>query len=129
MNFADAMRCETTKTLTENGAFAYNTTGKALLDLFAQGGALRALMPAEIEHKFAEAYNENRDLAMRLLFYMGSIREGGGLGERRTFKICYHWLGEHHPIVALANMGNVPFWNTNCHILPSCRIGSLYILV
>lgn len=114
MNFADAMRCETTKTLTENGAFAYNTTGKALLDLFAQGGALRALMPAEIEHKFAEAYSENRDLALRLLFYMGSIREGGGLGERRTFKICYHWLGEHHSLVALANMGNVPFftrWN------------------
>lgn len=110
MNFADAMRCETTKTLTENGAFAYNTTGKALLDLFAQGGALRALMPAKIEDKFAEAYSENRDLALRLLFYIGSIREGGGLGERRTFKICYHWLGEHHPTVALANMGNVPFF-------------------
>lgn len=110
MNFADAMRCETTKTLTENGAFAYNTTGEALLDLFAQGGALRSRTVPEIESKFAEAYYENSDLALRLLFYIGAIREGGGLGERRTFKICYHWLGVHYPIMALFNMGNVPFF-------------------
>lgn len=110
MNFADAMRCETTKTLTENGAFAYNTTGKALLDLFAQGGALRSRTASEIENKFAEAYDENSDLALRLLFYIGAIREGGGLGERRTFKICYHWLGVHNPVIALFNMGNVPFF-------------------
>ena len=110
MNFADAMRCETTKTLTENGAFAYNTTGKALLDLFAQGGALRSRTPSEIEQKFAEAYGEDCNLALRLLFYIGAIREGGGLGERRTFKICYHWLGVHNPVIALFNMGNVPFF-------------------
>ena len=58
MNFANAMYREGSTKLTENGAFAYNSTAQgALLDLFSQIGALRPRTEREIESKFAAAGN------------------------------------------------------------------------
>jgi hypothetical protein len=44
-----------------------------------------------------------------MLFYAGNIR--GGLGERRTFRICLRWLAINHPLVVRDNLTNIPHFN------------------
>ena len=120
MNFAQAMYREGTHKLTENGAFAYNSTAQgAMLDLFSQIGALRTRTEREIEQKFAAAFKEDKLLATKMMFYAGDIREGG-LGERRTFRVCLHWLAENHPEIVVKNIQLIPFYN---------RFDSLFTLV
>ena len=48
MSFAEQMREQTTKTYTENGAAARNTSGDARLDLFASIGSMRSADPEEL---------------------------------------------------------------------------------
>lgn len=111
MDFATAMYREGTHKLTENGAFAYDSTVQgALLDLFSQIGALRPRTDREIEQKFAAAFREDKLLATKMLFYAGDIRQGG-LGERRTFRICLHWLAENHPEIVNKNIELIPYFN------------------
>ena len=120
MNFANAMYRMGSEKLTENGAFAYNSTAQgALLDLFSQIGALRTRTEQEIRQKFAAAFNEDNLLATKMLFYSGDIREGG-LGERRTFRICLRWLAEIQPSIVLKNIELIPFYN---------RWDSMFVLV
>ena len=69
---------------TENGAVTLYSTGSHCLDLFACIGALRDATDEEIAVKFLLAFAENRDLAMKILFYARDVR--GGLGERRVFR-------------------------------------------
>ena len=97
-SFVDAAKGVASQKLTENGAFAYSNTGEgALLDLFGVVGALRKRGEDEIATKFANAFDENSELAMRLLVYARNVR--GGLGERRTFRIMLAWLCRNHPTV------------------------------
>lgn len=111
MNFANAMYREGSTKLTENGAFAYDSTAQgALLDLFSQIGALRPRTEREIESKFAAAFREDKLLATKMLFYSGDIRQGG-LGERRTFRICLRWLAENHPEIVNKNIELIPYFN------------------
>ena len=111
MNFAQAMYKQGTHKLTENGAFAYDSTAQgAMLDLFSQIGALRPRTEQEIRQKFAAAFNEDNLLATKMLFYAGDIREGG-LGERRTFRICLRWLAEIQPSIVAKNIHLIPFYN------------------
>ena len=120
MNFANAMYRMGSEKLTENGAFAYNSTAQgAMLDLFSQIGALRTRTEQEIRQKFAAAFREDKLLATKMLFYAGDIREGG-LGERRTFRICLQWLAESHPSIVLKNIELIPFYN---------RWDSMFVLV
>ena len=120
MNFANAMYRAGTEKTTENGAFAYNSTAQgALLDLFSQIGALRSRTESEIEQKFAAAFNEDKLLATKMLFYAGDIREGG-LGERRTFRTCLRWLAVNHPQIVIKNLQLIPFYN---------RFDSLFVLM
>ena len=120
MNFANAMYRMGSEKLTENGAFAYNSTAQgAMLDLFSQIGALRIRTEQEIRQKFAAAFCEDKLLATKMLFYAGDIREGG-LGERRTFRICLKWLAETHPNIVLKNIELIPFYN---------RWDSMFVLV
>ena len=81
---------EANRTLTENGAAAFLSTGSDCLDLFATIGALRNAGDAEIITRFARAYAEDRNLAMKMLFYSRDIR--GGLGERRVFRTLLKYL-------------------------------------
>ena len=118
MNFAQTAKASAQIKQTENGAMAYNTTTNALLDLFAQIGALRPRSEGEIEMKYADAYAVNSELAAKMLFYAGNIR--GGLGERRTFRICLRWLAINHPIIVRDNLTNIPHFN---------RWDSLFVLV
>ena len=120
MNFATAMYREGTHKLTENGAFAYESTAQgALLDLFSQIGALRPRTEDEIARKFAAAFKEDKLLATKMMFYAGDIRQGG-LGERRTFRICLRWMAENHPAIVVKNIHLIPYFN---------RFDTLFVLV
>ena len=102
MDFAEWIREQATKTYTENGAVARNTTGDARLDLFATIGSLRRADPERIELLFAEAYQADPLFALKILFYARDIREG--LGERRVFRILLQYLAEYHPQAVIANL-------------------------
>ena len=109
MNFANAVKTNTNTKFTENGARAYTTQGNALTDLFAQIGALRPRAEQEITRKYAEAFSVDPLLATKMLFYAGNVR--GGLGERRTFRICLKWLAENHPSIVIKNAALIPHFN------------------
>jgi len=79
--------------ITENGAVGYATSGKKLLDLNFAVSSLRKLGEKEIEHKFAEAFAENKEYAIRWMFMLRDVR--GGLGERRSFRIMFKWLAQY----------------------------------
>lgn len=105
---------------TENGARAYRSTGSSCLDLFASCGALRGASVKEIILKFIRAYAEDSDLAMRILFYARDVR--GGLGERRFFKTCLHYLANNEPSSVIRNMRYIPEYGRYDDLL--CLIGT-----
>ena len=108
MNFATALNQESRLTYTENGATAHNTTGSAMLDLFATIGALRFADENRIHTLFAEAYEEDPLLATKCLFYARDIR--GGLGERKTFRTLLKYAAIHHPECIRPNIAIIPFY-------------------
>lgn len=79
---------------TENGAIGYRTSGSALVDINFSVASMRDMAPAEITERFARAFKENRILAVKWLFYLRDRKEG--LGERRSFRICFKYLLENH---------------------------------
>lgn len=109
MNFANAAKATIEGKYTENGAFAYNTTSNDLLDFFSTAGALRNRTDSEIERKFELAFRENPLFATKALFYTRDIRNGG-LGERRTFRICLKWLSNNYPEVVSKNLHLIPWF-------------------
>ena len=96
------LKQEANMTKTENGAATYASTGSKCLDLFATIGALRRESETEIVSRFIRAYAEDSDTAMKLLFFARDIR--GGLGERRVFRIIFHWLAVNEPQSVLKNL-------------------------
>ena len=99
------LKQEVNKTATENGAVTHITTESDCLDLFATIGALRHASDEEIEARFSRAYCENRDIAMKLLFFARDIR--GGLGERRVFRVILRWLAQNQPESLRKNLAHV----------------------
>lgn len=74
------------KTYTDKGARALKTTNDALIDFLFSAGAMRDSNAIEIVKLFDKALAENKDKAMKLLFYIRDCREG--MGERRFFREC-----------------------------------------
>lgn len=91
---------------TANGAMANRSTGSHCLNFFAVCGALRNAEEGVLYHLFARAYVEDRDLAMRALFYARDIREG--LGERDVFRDILRWLAQKRPQSVRKNLGLIP---------------------
>lgn len=75
---------------TENGAKGYRTTGSALLDLNFSVSSLRDANENDIIEKFHDAFEENKELAVKWLFFARDIR--GGMGERRLFRVILREL-------------------------------------
>lgn len=96
------LKREANLTATENGAVAFRSTHSACLDLFASCGALRVASEEDIIARFARAFTEDSDIAMRILFYLRDIR--GGLGERRSFRYALRFLAQTAPQSIIRNL-------------------------
>ena len=99
------LKKEANRTLTENGALTPASTGSCCLDLFATIGALRRESDEEIITRFVRAFAEDKNAAMKLLFFGRDIR--GGLGERRVFRVILRWLADHEPDPVEKNLGYI----------------------
>lgn len=108
MNFTELLEDELNYTTTENGAVALKSTKSGLLDAFGTLGAMRTNDEAEIIKTFNLAFAEDKELAMKLLFYIRDIR--GGQGERRVFRVIMNYLAKNKPEVVIKNLDNFAFY-------------------
>ena len=97
-----ALKKESNRTHTENGALSNRSTGSHCLNFFAVCGALRGADEDVQRRLFVRAYAENMDLALRTLFYARDIREG--LGERELFRNILSWLAFSRPHSVVKNI-------------------------
>ena len=99
------LKREANKAYTENGAASNASTMSDCLDLFATAGALRNASDDEILERFIRAFAEDRDIAMKTLFFARDIR--GGLGERRFFRVIMKYLAQNYPETVIKNIDNI----------------------
>jgi uncharacterized protein DUF2828 len=86
---------KSTLSFTQNGAVSNPTTGSKVLDLFGSIAALRNASKEDIIKRFEAAFSEDKELALKCLFYARDIR--GGQGERRVFRVLVSYLATQHP--------------------------------
>jgi hypothetical protein len=103
--FAEYLNEDNCFTRTENNAFAFNTTGSSLLDLFGLIGALRT-RPQDVVGLFEKAFAEDSLLATKMSFYARNVL--GGLGERAVSRVMWRWLANEHPEIMKKNLELVP---------------------
>ena len=116
--FLTQMKIDNNITLTENGGLTRKSTLSSVLDMFACGAAYRDRSDEDVILLFKNAFEEDANLAMKCLFYLRDIREGQG--ERRFFRVAFHWLAKEHPEIAKLNIQNIPIYG---------RFDDLYCLV
>ena len=92
--FLDNLFTASSKGKTENEAVTFIRSGSALLDFYAQAGAMRKNPDRALE-LFKAAFSENREKAIKILFYLRDIR--GGQGERDLFRSGLEWIGSNYP--------------------------------
>ena len=96
MKIRELLREETGRTETLNGCAAYETTLDACLNAFSRIGGMRGEPKTSLYTQcFLPAYLENRDLAMKLLFYIRDIWMG--MGEREIFRKIVRKLASDYP--------------------------------
>lgn len=103
-------------TTTENGALTYKSSNSFLVDFFFQAAASRGNTDRVIK-LFENAFTEDKEKALKLLFWLRDIR--GGAGERNSFRSILSWLSQ-----------NETAWLTkNLHLIPEFgRFDDLFIL-
>lgn len=84
MSFLQGLEKEMNVSTTENGAKGYKTTGKSILDFNFKIASYRSRTEKEILNDFKDVWFEDKELALKFLFYIRDVREG--VGERRLFR-------------------------------------------
>lgn len=114
------LKNEANLTTTENGAVTNISTTDHNVDLFATIGAIRNREEKEIVDRFIRAYAEDKDVAMKILFFGRDVR--GGLGERRVFRVILNYLASSHPESVKKNLKYVSEFGRYDDLL--CLIGT-----
>lgn len=116
--FLEGMKAATNFTSTENGATTHRTTLNDVLDMFALGGSYRKRSDEDCILLFKNAYEQDKSLAVKCLFYLRDAR--GGAGERRFFRVCFNWLCATHPSHAARLVQQIPTFGRYDDILYAC---------
>jgi len=124
MNLLEAMKMEQNWTRTENGALTLKSTLDDILDLFYHAPAKRGQNNTEL---FANAYGQDRLLALKTIFYVRDIR--GGAGERETFLQALRWLYKNDLPVFEAVVDLVPIYGRWKDIIEFATNGKVIDLV
>ncbi|GAU94118.1 hypothetical protein RvY_05947 [Ramazzottius varieornatus] len=90
------------RTLTENAAGAFVTTGDHCLNLFAT--VVRSTSVSTLLQDFVGAWNEDPNKAVKLLYNLREIR--GGKGEKKLPLTLMYALSCWKPMTYLANLQN-----------------------
>lgn len=93
MNFRNGFVNEGNKTLTTNGAEVYASTFDSIVDLFGTIGDYNNNNQNKIIELFLQAMKEDRELAVKTLFYSRDCR--GGMGARKNFLAICKYLMEN----------------------------------
>jgi len=104
MNLVDALRQN--DVTTENGMTTNSTSLNACVDLFYNIGAARRMSEDELNQLFLNAFLENSDLAMKILFWARDIR--GGAGERKAFRTIIKEVAKGSPKTLKYNLKYIP---------------------
>lgn len=116
----EQLKEEANMTLTENGAATYISTKSHCLDLFGTIGAIRSSTEKDIIDRFVKAYSEDKNLAVKTLFFARDVREG--LGERRVFRIILNYLAKYEPESVRRNIEYIAEYGRYDDLL--CLIGT-----
>jgi len=93
--FLKELKKEMNKTKTWNGAEAFKSTRSKVLDLFAIAGNSQAMTDGQLETKIKEAFFENPELTIRVVFYLSDVR--GGQGRRDVMRTALSFLTSRYP--------------------------------
>ena len=118
------------KVFTENGATAYATSGKFILDFNFKLSQYRNMSVADIQSDFCKVFFEDPLIATKFIFYIGDVR--GGLGERKVFRACIDWLANNRPEVAIAIMKYIPEytrWDNLVRLIPNSNVGKVALRI
>ncbi len=102
MSMLNALKKQSDKTFTENGAVTNRTSGSYCLDLFFGAGAMRNSSEEEIAAAVTRAYTEDAKKTMKIIFFARDVR--GGLGERRFFRAAVNALAGFAPAAVERNI-------------------------
>lgn len=95
------------KTTTENGALTNVSTLDSIVDFYFKAPALRRETDDNrILQIFVNAFEQNKQEALRLLFWLRDVREGAG--ERRTFRVILKYLGNVEKDWICRNLDFIP---------------------
>lgn len=90
------------KTRTTNGMKARVSTANDCVDLFFKIGASRG---QDIIPQFIKAFNEDKDIALKIAQWARDVR--GGAGERQLFRDILLHLEIHHPVDLISLIPNI----------------------
>lgn len=97
---------QTENALTENGMTTNTSSLNHCVDFFFTAGASRGVDKNKIRDKFIKAYNEDKLIAIKLLFYLRDIR--GGAGERQIFRDLASYMAKNHSESLVKNVNLIP---------------------
>lgn len=112
MNIMDAIKTEAADTnlvRTENGALGFAQCRSAIVDFFYKISTMRNEKEGKKQSAFLSALAEDRDLAMRMLFFARDVRQG--LGERRLFRDIFGILKDEDVVALLRLIPEYGRWD------------------
>ncbi|KAJ7253551.1 hypothetical protein C8J57DRAFT_1348451 [Mycena rebaudengoi] len=96
----DALRAESARTYTQNGANAYDSTLSPTLDAF--NNLTNYTYGSQVGAYLGAAWAENPDLTLRIIWNLRSIHDGKS--ENELFYRAFGWLYDNHPRTAITNL-------------------------